>query len=166
IDAGRDHLRVVADGRRLGESVVAGVDDGIVRVLARCAEGDELHVITGGDRLDDLVRAAANLGPIRAPTADRRELDVVGSGRRVADAVGTGVDHGRVLLARARRDLLLIGTREAGEQYQTHPSEVTNVHGALLAAKGLPQSPARSQRKSLRFEPSRKGGALVVAPSG
>jgi hypothetical protein len=52
-----------------------------------------------------------------------------------------------VLLARARRDLLLIGKRDAGEQYQTQPSEVTNVHGALLAAKGLRQSPGRSQRK-------------------
>src|SRR5262249_44269257 len=82
--AGRDHLRVVARGRRLGEPVVAGVDDGVVRVLARCAEGDELHVVTGGDRVDDLVRAAPNLGPIRAPAADRRELDVVRSGRRVA----------------------------------------------------------------------------------
>jgi hypothetical protein len=38
-----------------------------------------------------------------------------GSGRRVADAVGTGVDHGRVLLARARRDLLLIGQRHTRE---------------------------------------------------
>src|SRR5262245_6361929 len=147
IYAGRDHLRVVADGRRLGEPVVARVDDGIVRVLARCAEGDELHVVTGRDRVDDLVRAAPDLGPIRAPTADRCELDVVGGRRRVADAVGTRVDHSRVLLARARRALLLIGKRDAGEQYQTHPSEVTNVHGALLAAKGLPQSPGRSQRK-------------------
>src|SRR4029077_14230620 len=121
IYAARDHLRVVAGGRRLGESVVAGVDDGVVGVLARGAEGDELHVVTGRDRVDDLVRAAADLGPIRAPAADRRELDVVGSGRRVADAVGTGVDHGRVLLARARCDLLLIGKRDAGEQYETHP---------------------------------------------
>src|SRR5262249_60589933 len=62
MDAGRDHLRVVADGRRLGESVVAGVDDGIVRVLARCTEGDELHVVTGGALVDHLLGAAANLG--------------------------------------------------------------------------------------------------------
>src|SRR5262249_6828682 len=140
--------------------------DGVVGVLARCAEGDELHVVTGGDRVDDLVRTAADLGPIRAPAADRRELDVVSGGRRVADAGGTRVDHRRVLLARAPCGLLLIGKRDAGEQYETHPSEVTNVHGALLAAKGLPQSPGRSQRKSLRFEPLRKGGALVDAPGG
>ena len=79
--------------------------------------------------------------------ADDIQFAAVGSGRRVADAVGTRVDHSRVLLARARRDLLLIGERDTGEQCETHPGEVTNVHGALLAAKGLPQSPGRSQRK-------------------
>src|SRR5262249_57360094 len=102
-------------GRRLGEAVVPRVDDGGVHVLARGAEGDELHVVAGGDRVDDLVRAAADLGPIRAPAADRRELDVAGSGRRIADAVGAGVDHGRVLLTRARGDLLLIVERDSRE---------------------------------------------------
>jgi hypothetical protein len=33
----------------------------------------------------------------------------------VRDAVGTRVDHGRVLLTRARRDLLLIGQRDTRE---------------------------------------------------
>src|SRR5262249_6448315 len=115
VHASRDLLRVVAGSRRLGEPVVAGVDDGGVHVLARGAEGDELHVVAGRDRIDDLVRAAADLGPIRAPAANRGELDVAGSGRRIADAVGTGVDDGRVLLARARGDLLLIGERDSRE---------------------------------------------------
>src|SRR5262249_49356488 len=75
--ADQDDLIVVARHRGVRDAVGARVDDVRIRVRTRSANPDQLAIVAGGCRVDDLVRPAPHRGGEGHALPDGEYLDIV-----------------------------------------------------------------------------------------